>query len=167
VPAAARTGRVGRSKSCHERALGLLAVRSRSRRELRDRLTRAGFEAGEVDDTLERLEAVGLVDDERFAQEFARHQRAVRKAGNRAVASGLLAKGVPREIVERTLVQDATESEDARAEGLARARAARLPRDRPAAAHQRLTSFLLRRGYPPETARRAARVALGGDRGEE
>ena len=36
-------------KSCHERALGLLAVRARSRRELERRLLQAGFEAGRGD----------------------------------------------------------------------------------------------------------------------
>ena len=47
-------------KSCHERALGLLAVRPRSRRELERRLLQAGFEPEEVQDTLGRLERVGL-----------------------------------------------------------------------------------------------------------
>ena len=42
-------------KSCHERALGLLAVRPRSRRELERRLLQAGFEPEEVQDTLGRL----------------------------------------------------------------------------------------------------------------
>ena len=64
-------------KSCHERALGLLAVRARSRRELERRLLQAGFEAEEVADVLERLERVGLVDDEAFA-----------RAGRRARVSG-------------------------------------------------------------------------------
>ena len=50
-------------KSCHERALGLLAVRPRSRRELERRLLQAGFEPEEVQDTLGRLERVGLIDD--------------------------------------------------------------------------------------------------------
>ena len=40
-------------KSCHERALGLLAVRARSRRELERRLLQAGFETDEVADVVE------------------------------------------------------------------------------------------------------------------
>jgi len=163
VSAPARAGRPRRPKSCHDRALGLLAVRSRSRRELQHRLTRAGFEPDEVAETLERLEAVGLIDDERFAQEFARYQRSRRGAGRRAVASGLFAKGVSREIVEQVLAEEDGAEEDERAEAVARARAARLRGVEAPAAYQRLTSFLLRRGYPPGTARRAARLALGID----
>ena len=55
----AGAGEVGRGKrkDCHERALGLLAVRQRSRRELERRLLQAGFEDDEVQESLERLEA--------------------------------------------------------------------------------------------------------------
>ena len=71
-------------KSCHERALGLLAVRPRSRRELERRLLQAGFEPEEVADVLERLERVGLIDDEAFARQVAEHalrRPALRRAG--------------------------------------------------------------------------------------
>jgi regulatory protein len=145
---------------CHERALRLLSVRPRSRRELELRLLRAGFEGEEVRDELERLETVGLIDDERFAREFAEHQLVARRAGRRAVASGLAAKGVDRETVERILAE-APEDDAERAEELARARAERLRSVAPDKAYGRLVSFLVRRGHDPETARRAARSALG------
>ena len=144
---------------CHERALRLLSVRPRSRRELQVRLLRAGFEAEEVSGELERLEAVGLVDDERFAREFTEHQLGARRAGRRAVASGLAAKGIDRATVERALAQ-APGDDGARADELARARAGRLRGVPPEKAYARLVSFLVRRGHDPETARRAARAAL-------
>ena len=89
--------------SLHDRALGLLAVRPRSRRELQTRLLRAGFEPHEVEDELGRLEAVGLVDDERFAEEFADHALGRRLEGRRSVAASLASKGVDRGTIERTL----------------------------------------------------------------
>lgn len=147
---------------CHERALRLLSVRPRSRRELELRLLRAGFEAAEVSGELERLEAVGLVDDERFAREFAEHQLEVRHAGRRAVISGLAAKGIDRTTVERTLAQDSGDDRS-RADDLARARAARLGTLPPEKAYARLFAFLVRRGHDAETARSAARGALGVD----
>ena len=49
-------GPVKNPKDCHERALGLLAVRPRSRQELDRRLSAAGFDAQEVSDVLGRLE---------------------------------------------------------------------------------------------------------------
>ncbi|MGZ8624659.1 MAG: regulatory protein RecX [Actinomycetota bacterium] len=147
---------------CHERALRLLSVRQRSRRELELRLLRAGFEPTEVSGELERLEAVGLLDDERFAREFAEHQLEVRHAGRRAVASGLAAKGIDRATVERTLA-DASGDDASHADDLARARASRLGNLPPEKAYTRLFAFLVRRGHDPETARSAARRALGVD----
>ncbi|HSL10577.1 MAG TPA: regulatory protein RecX [Actinomycetota bacterium] len=147
-------------KDVHERALGLLAVRPRSRRELERRLSAAGFDDDEVADELERLERVGLVDDEAFARALAEHAFERRKAGRRAVASALAAKGVAPAVASAVL-DDLDGAGDAdRADDLAQARAVRLagvPADK---AFQRLTGFLVRRGHAPEAARDAARRAL-------
>ncbi|MGZ8580296.1 MAG: regulatory protein RecX [Actinomycetota bacterium] len=146
-------------KSCHERALGLLAVRPRARRELERRLRAAGFEAEEVDEVLIRLERVGLVDDEAFARQMADHQFGSRRAGRRAVASALLAKGIAPDLAAR-VADDAPDAEHDRALELARSRAGRLAGVEQAKAFGRLTSLLVRRGYSPEVARSAARKAL-------
>jgi regulatory protein len=146
-------------KSCHERALGLLAVRPRSRRELERRLRAARFEPGEVQDVLTRLELVGLVDDEAFARQYAEHRFGTRKEGSRAVSNGLRAAGISPSLAE-AVSEDAPDDEEERAEQLARARASRLTEVEPAKAFNRLTSLLMRRGYGPEIARSAARKAL-------
>src|SRR5206468_10552152 len=64
-----------------DRALRLLAVRDRSRRELQRRLLMAGFDAEAVEETLERLESAGVIDDRRFAHAAGEHQTTVRLAG--------------------------------------------------------------------------------------
>ncbi len=153
-------------KSCHERALGLLAVRARSRRELERRLHQAGFEASEIDDALERLERAGLVDDVAFASQVAEHAFGVKRSGRRAVATKLAAAGVPRDVIEGALSQ-AGEDEGERADALAASRAGRLGSLEPAKAFARLTSLLVRRGYSPEMARGAARKALAIDGSED
>jgi regulatory protein len=149
---------------CHERALRLLAVRPRSRRELESRLRHAGFEAAEVSSELDRLEEVGLLDDAAFARELADHHLTVRGSGRRAVASVLAAKGVSRETIEATLA-GVDGDEGIRALEVATDRARRLTTLRPEVAYGRLVSFLARRGYDGGTSREAARAALGlGDR---
>jgi regulatory protein len=145
---------------CHERALGLLAVRPRSRRELRSRLLRAGFDPDEVDGELERLEAVGLVDDEEYARRVAEHEITVRLSGRRAIVSRLAARGVDRETIDRAL-EEAGVPDEERAFELARGRARRLSGLAPEQAFARLVAFLGRRGYDLGLARRAARAALG------
>jgi regulatory protein len=145
-------------KSCHERALGLLAVRPRTRRELERRLLAARFERREVEDVLVRLERVGLVDDRAFAEQFAEHQYGNRLAGRRAVTGGLMAMGVSPAIAA-SVVRDG-EDEQERADRLASSKATRMSGVDPARAFTRLTGMLMRRGYGPEVARAAVRRAL-------
>src|ERR687887_2218669 len=52
-------------------ALHLLTARARSRIELERRLQQRGFEPGAIAEALDRLTAVGLVDDEAFARDLA------------------------------------------------------------------------------------------------
>ena len=145
----------------HERALGLLAVRPRSRRELEQRLRRAGFEPEEISVETGRLEAVGLLDDEDFARRLAEHELGNRRSGERAVVSRLIAKGVDRGTIDRVVAETDAGTEDERALDLARDRARRLGTLEPARAFGRLVPFLQRRGFAPGLARRAAAVALG------
>jgi regulatory protein len=122
-------------------------------------LLAARFEADEVQDVLTRLERVGLVDDEAFARQFAEHRFGSRKEGSRAVMQGLRAAGVAPSLAE-AVSQEAPEDEEERASALARSRASRLIGVPPEKAFARLSSLLMRRGYGPEIARSAARMAL-------
>jgi regulatory protein len=157
-----RPGAAAQPKGCHDRALGLLAVRPRARRELERRLLAAGFDALEVTEVLDRLERVGLIDDRAFARQMAEYQFGSRRAGRRAVTSGLMAKGIAADLVEETVLELADDEEE-RALELARSRTTRLGGLEPAKAFGRLSSFLMRRGYAPDVARAAARTALSVD----
>ncbi len=149
----------GKRKDCHERALGLLAVRQRSRRELERRLLQAGFEYSEVSDELTRLEAVGLIDDEAFSRAVAEHGFGGRKESRRVVAGKLAVAGVDP-ATARAVLDDLAGDEQQRADDLASQRVTRLGGLPPDKAFQRLAGYLARRGYPPAIARAAARRAL-------
>jgi regulatory protein len=146
-------------KNVHDRALGLLGVRARSRMELHRRLLQAGFEEEEVREELDRLERVGLVDDEAFARQIVDHAFQSRLESRRVAAGRLASAGVSRETAARVLEEMDGEEED-RALALASAKAARLKGILPEKAYSRLTGLLARRGYAPEIARKAARKAL-------
>ena len=152
-------GEVKNPKDCHERALGLLAVRPRSRQELDRRLSAAGFEPEEVADVLGRLEDVGLIDDHAFAQHLAAHHFRNRRSGSRAVASALAAKGVPRSVADEVL-EGADLDDEERAFELASSKAVRMRAVPPEKAYSRLVGLLARRGYGSGIARSAARRAL-------
>jgi regulatory protein len=152
---------VGR-RSAKDRALGLLAHRSRSRAELSRRLARAGYPEEEVTAALDDLEEVGLVDDEKFARELATHEIEGRGSGRRMAISALRKAGVKAEVAEQVVDEMGPADEEARAEELARSRIGRLRSLDEPTAQRRLLSYLLRRGYDGNVARAAARRALSG-----
>jgi regulatory protein len=144
--------------TARDRALHLLSFRARSRRELRDRLLRAGYEREEVEEALAGLEAAGLVDDERFADAVVEHHATVRLAGTRAVRAALLSRGLERDVADRAL--GGLGDDAGRARELAERRASRLGALSPEVAFRRLVDFLIRRGHSPAVARSAAAAAL-------
>ena len=152
-------GDPGKRKDVHERALGLLAVRQRSRREIQRRLERAGFGPEEIGEELDRLQQVGLVDDEAFARVVVEHSFTTRREGRRVVAGRLISAGIAPDIVEAAL-DPVVGGEEERADALAVAKAAKLSSLPPDAAYRRLYGMLARRGYEPDVAGRAARRAL-------
>src|SRR3954447_7941823 len=104
----ARAGGGGAKKprgTARDRALNLLSFRDRSRRELEQRLLRAGYEPDDVLEALEALERVGLVDDERFARAVVEQEAGRRLSGRRAVAAALATKGVGREVAAAALAE--------------------------------------------------------------
>ena len=157
-----REARRGKKLDIHERALGLLAVRQRSRRELERRLVQAGFEHEAVSTELDRLEAVGLIDDEAFARSLVEGKMGSRGESRRVVASRLAQAGVAADVA-RVALDEAPEGEQERCDRLAERRAPRLRQLDPQTASVRLYAFLARRGYPSEIARAATRRALGSD----
>jgi regulatory protein len=162
TPQARTSDAKGKRKDVHERALGLLAVRMRSRRELERRLLRAGFEPDEVADELERLERVGLLDDVAFARAVVESRTGRRGESRRVVAGRLAQAGVDADTALQAL-DDLAGDEQERADRLAASKAPKLAALEPQVAFQRLYGFLARRGYPPEVSRRAAREALAVD----
>lgn len=151
-----------------ERALRLLALRDRSRREIETRLRQAGFEADVAAATVEWLAGLGYLDDRRFARVYsAEKQRS--GWGPRRVKAELAAKGVERSIVEEMLAASAEaeageEAEDGVREGgsaleqTCRKRFGGQFAADPAAAERRLAGFLARRGYDWETINRMVRI---------
>ncbi len=139
-----------------ERAVRLLAVRPRSRSELRQRLCRYG-PPELVLQVVEDLQRRGLVDDLRFSVEWVRTRRAVRGLGSERLRHELLRKGVSRETVEQAL-REGGGDEEALAVALARDRLRRcvgLPRD---VAFRRLAGYLARRGFSSAVVFRALRA---------
>ena len=83
-----------------EVAARYLGARPRTRWELERRLRRAGAEDAVVERTVERLAALGYVDDRAFARWWAEQRDRHSPRGRRMVEAELRQHGVPREIIE-------------------------------------------------------------------
>jgi regulatory protein len=130
-------------------ALRALARRAHARQDLQRRLVKKQHPPAAVEAALERLTIRGLLDDERFAEQYAA-LRATRGKGPARLLRDLQAQGVERRTAEHA-VRRALEEEgidpglEARAVAAKRARQlAGLPAP---VRKRRLLAFLVRRGY--------------------
>jgi regulatory protein len=152
-----------RRVACHDRALDALARRSRSRRDLERWLAQRAFGAADIAEALDRLEALGLLDDRAFARGYAEQRLTARGFGPRRVAAELARRGVDRGVVDEVLGEHATEHEgagDSALERAARKRVRAVARLEPRLAHRRLTAWLVRRGFGVGESARVARRVL-------
>jgi regulatory protein len=83
--------------------LRLLIARARTRAELAGRLAKRGYPEDVTTTVLQRLEAVGLIDDEDFAGQWVRSRQAHAGKGKRALAAELRTKGVDDEVIAAAL----------------------------------------------------------------
>ena len=152
-----------------EIAAHFLGSRPRTRRELELRLRRAGGTDAVIAATLERLGGLGLVDDVAFARWWAEQRDRHAPRGRRMVEAELRQRGVPREVMEAlrgtelaepaldAVGKPGSESERAAAALSRHLRGRPIPDDPKAL--QRLSSFLMRRGFDHETVRATLRAA--------
>ena len=66
------TGKSASKRSAYDKALGLLARREHSRKELKLKLRQGGYETGESTEAIDRLGKQHYQDDERFAEALIR-----------------------------------------------------------------------------------------------
>lgn len=146
-----------------DRALRLLGLRDRSRREIEMSLRRSGFDGQVIGQTVEWLTGLGYLDDRRFARAYATEKQ--RSGwGPRRVAAELAAKGIERIVIAETLVSAEAESGEEALEGArvleqtVRKRFGGQFAVDPETAERRLAGFLARRGHDWETIDRMVRV---------
>ena len=140
-------------EAAREVALRKLDARACSRIELTSAIEGRGFSAELAAEVVDRLEAVGLVDDQAYADALVRSRFSGTGASGRALREILVRKGLDSATIERV-----DEAERA-AQLVARKRRslAGVPRQ---TAYRRLSSMLARKGYSPSVASAAVREAL-------
>jgi regulatory protein len=170
-----------------EAAAAFLAVRPRSVAETRGRLSHLGYPPLLCDEVIERLVALGYLDDVAFARAWVESRDRARPRGSLALRRELLRKGVPRPIIDGALDErgrgsrpgqdggtgavpvTSMEAEVQAAGRLLDRRATTLGREAdPRRRRQKAYALLARHGFPPDVCRTlAASVVPPGDLDDE
>ena len=90
-------------EKAQQRALGLIAYRPRSVREVRERLKKADVAPQAIEDVIERLKSVGLLDDGEFSKTWVESRLRASPRGKRMIAWELKQKGVSDSAVAAAL----------------------------------------------------------------
>ena len=147
-------------KTLLEKAGAILARRSLSRAELRDRIA-AGADASLVEAVLDRLEQLRLLNDADYAYNFALHRVGRRGWGPAKVRDALLGRRVAPDVADAAIARACSETDPRRAlvEYTRRhvAKSGGAPDDKSA---RRLLAHLRRRGFEDDAIAGALKEVL-------
>ncbi|OXM66488.1 MULTISPECIES: regulatory protein RecX [Amycolatopsis] len=135
-------------KKAKEVCFDLLAVRARTKDELRQALRRKGFDDEIREQLLGKLDDAGLIDDAAFAEQWVRSRHAYQGLARTALVAELKRKGVDAEVAAQAAGEIDRESEEQRARELVRKRLRSMTTLDEQTATRRLLGTLARKGYP-------------------
>ena len=143
-----------------DRAVGYLAARARSKKEIEQKLLQAGYRPCTVEMVLYKLQRENLLDDADFARQWV-ESRQHHKLGRSRIAQELRRKGVSQEEAEDALAIIEEEDQRSGALALAEKAAARIkPGEDMRKAANRISAMLARRGYAWDIVKEAVSQAL-------
>lgn len=143
-----------------DRAVGYLAARARSKREIEQKLLQAGYRPCTVEMVIYKLQRENLLDDADFARQWV-ESRTTHKLGRSRIAQELRRKGISQEEAEEALSAIDDEDQLASAIDLAEKAAARIkPGEDIRKATNRIAAMLARRGYSWDVAKEAIRQTV-------
>ena len=128
-----------------QKSMLLLSYRPRSEAEIRQKLGEDGFEPEMIANTIDRLRANGLLQDENFARTWIENRGAFRPRSQKMLAYELRRKGIDEDTIQQSLAESSNDNDLAyKAAALYARKLARTEWDE---FHRRLLAFLARRGF--------------------
>lgn len=135
------------AKTC---ALKLLSYRSRSRKEIFDRLKRKGFSVKEIEATIHFLENAGLISDEALSKELFRYSVERKSLGKKGIEAFLSRRGIDKELIHKELSIYTKDIEAESAAGFTEKKLKSLDKYPKEIIRRRLWGMLQRRGFSIE-----------------
>lgn len=139
-------------------ALKLLSYRSRSRKELIDRLKRKGCADKEINGTVRFLEDTGLISDEALALELLRYSTEKKLLGGKGLEALLSRRGLDKKLINKTLAYHTRDMEEESAGRLVEKKLRSLKSYPEDVVKRRLYGMLQRRGFSMEVINRVLDV---------
>jgi len=136
--------------SPYDYALNLLAARPYATRALHRKLIQKEYPAADADDAIRRLVDNGLLNDEKYAEQYARSKIVSTGASKRRLTQDLYRKGIKGDVASTAIANVIADEEIDTAvviEQVARKKLAQLGDVEPLVLRRRLFAFLARRGY--------------------
>lgn len=133
------------NEMAYQKALHFLSYRPRSSAEVRQNLTKRGTPEALVEETVNRLQRAGLINDQEFARAWVENRNTFQPRSKLALRMELRRKGLSDEIIQPVL--DEQVDEEALAFEAARKYARRLAGLEWLEFRQKLSGFLARRGF--------------------
>lgn len=93
-------------------AIKLLSYRSRSKREMLDRLGKKDFDSGHIDSAIKFLEDTGLINDKVLVHDLVRYATETKSLGKRGIRMFLAKRGIEKELIDNTLSTHESETEE-------------------------------------------------------
>ena len=157
MPAKKSSVQEGPERLAMDSALLLLKFRGRSEAELAKRLAQKKYEPDVVRKTIDRLRELGLLNDEKMAQEWV-HGRRKAGQGEIRIRQTLWKRGIPRELIDKALkesplleeAEGEIASEPDRAWEALQKRAKRVKDMDRQTLYRRLGGYLARQGFSPD-----------------
>lgn len=131
-------------------ALNLLGARPYSSQALRKKIVQKEYTVAEADDTIARLIENGLLNDAKYAEQYARSKILSTGASKRRVQQELYRKGIKSDLASDAIdnvIEDEEIDTAAVVEKVARKKLSQLGDLEPLVLRRRLFAFLARRGY--------------------
>ena len=141
-------------------ALGLLLDQIYTKPQMIDALEKHGFCKHVVVETIENLEQLGNIRDEKYARNWVKNRRRARPTSRTVMRRELTGHGVDNSTADRVLAEIDDADETALALKLAAKQASRYRVLSPHVAKRRLHAFLSRRGFDHETIGQVMRQIL-------
>lgn len=140
------------SRDAYWEAIRLLSLRRRTVQEVRAKLEGKGYPPAEIAKAIERLNEERLLDDAKYAEEWALSRVPHRLWGRERLRRELQGKGISPERIAQAIQQVYSEyPEEELALRAARRKQQSLRCSDPARVRQKVGSYLQRQGFPFET----------------